>query len=330
MKKLIVILLLISTARTGAEEKLNFLEPAPELWGIKKILVADLKYIDVDLTPMLTEEIKRTQYYSIVKFDKIDQITPDDLKDIVKVAQLCSLANADAMIFASVVKYQVEPDEMLTEKINKAIWTGEFEHDADGKIVEETINGQKVNKKKYNNRLIEQPYVIRKGTVSITFNIVDGIIGKLSYNSSIAKGYNSGKCEKEKVKDLPSSDKILTTLTREVLADFGMKISPKLELVDRSLEKGDGLMAEGNTLAMSSLWAKAIEKWQTALQQTLNNPGLYYNLGIAYEAQGEYQNAESYYRKALLLTDKKNFSKALENIRKARERKIALLSKGKK
>lgn len=55
----------------------------------------------------------------------------------------------------------------------------------------------------------------------------------------------------------------------------------------------------GVDMAKRSLWSEALFRFHQAERLDPNNPRVYNNLAVAYEATGDYQKALEYYQKAL-------------------------------
>ncbi|SRR6266545_3823894 len=58
-------------------------------------------------------------------------------------------------------------------------------------------------------------------------------------------------------------------------------------------------LAFGVDMAKRSLWSEALFRFHQAERLDPNNPRVYNNLAVAYEATGDYQKALEYYKKAL-------------------------------
>lgn len=332
MRKFVLLLIVLFFGKSYASEKIKIFKPAQDiLWGIKKLAITEFKnQADQNIESLLLERLKQTKYFHVLSSQEIKatlaekKLASDSLSQLADVLRILEI---DGIVSGEIKAYHVEPDEHGTEKIKKAIWTGEYERDQFGKIIEENINGQPVKKKKFEEKLVEQKYRIRKGVVHVIFNVIAGKSGKRILTSSITKNYNSGKVPEEEVKSLPSADLILKNLSVEAVNELLKQISPKLIQVKREIESGEGFIDEGKAYALSNLWTAAIETWLKAEAMFPNNSAVYYNLGLAYEAQGEYEKAEIYYKKAYLLKGKKLYQKAIDNLRKGREKKEKLLSK---
>ena len=85
------------------------------------------------------------------------------------------------------------------------------------------------------------------------------------------------------------------------------------------VEPGKGAIDLGRKYAENGLWPEARETWKQAVQEMPNEPSLYYNLGVAFEIDGQYDEAEVMYKKAMSLKQKQRYMQAISRIRDARE-----------
>ena len=336
MKKLISIFIFLLIGDGFASEKIQIYKPArEELWGIKKIAIASVDDEKTVFT-LLDIKLRQTNFFLVSQPENIENklhqagLTIEDLADTQKSKQVSEILAVDALLFAKVTDCHVDPDITGEEQVKKQIWTGKYQRDKNDKIIEENIDGKLVKKKLFEEKIINQKYRIRKGICSITFNLIDGQSGKVAVSTIVSKKYDSGKIPEEEIKSSPSPDQVERKLSVEAIADFVKYISPKLESVKRNIEAGDGFIDEGKIYALEGLWTEALEAWLKGERMFPNNSGVYYNIGLAYEALGEYEQAEIYYKKAMLIKDKKQYKKALKNIRDARDRKQKKLEKGSK
>ena len=92
-----------------------------------------------------------------------------------------------------------------------------------------------------------------------------------------------------------------------------------------SKERNDA-WRRGNSLASQGVYDMALAAFKQALAdpavqaEPASVAALHYNIGLVYEAMGDYANAEASYRQALGLAQAATYAKALTRIRKKRER----------
>ena len=82
-------------------------------------------------------------------------------------------------------------------------------------------------------------------------------------------------------------------------------------------ETGIAQIDSGAVYARQNQWDKALVCWKQTEEKNPDNAKVFYNLGLAFEAQGNYKMAEINYVKASLLDiENKLYTKAIENIQK--------------
>ncbi|HKH50158.1 MAG TPA: tetratricopeptide repeat protein [Thermoanaerobaculia bacterium] len=67
-------------------------------------------------------------------------------------------------------------------------------------------------------------------------------------------------------------------------------------------DSADSQLSFGVDMAKRSLWSEALFRFHQAERLDPNNPRVYNNLAVAYEATGDYQKALEYYQKALKMS----------------------------
>ncbi len=328
MKKLIPIFIFYLFSRTATGENLKFLKPADDLlWGIQRVTIVEAaheKCPGVHLANLIQAGLKSTNYYDMVT-DEESRV--EDLRIPEKAIESGSRLKVDGIMLVSIDSCEIAPDEEGMEKVLKKIWTGEYERDENGSIIEENIDGVLVQKKKYIEKLVEQRYRIRRAWLSAQFRFIDASLGKPILTKAMVKTYDSGKVTEDAYKAMIAPERIMRNLSIEMADAFLRIILPGTSTVNRTVEPGEGFIDEGRTYAIGDLWKEAIEAWGKAERTFPNNSAVYYNLGLAYEAIGMYVRAEDYYRKAILLNKKKLYLKSLENLQSARELRNKKLQK---
>jgi Tfp pilus assembly protein PilF len=67
-------------------------------------------------------------------------------------------------------------------------------------------------------------------------------------------------------------------------------------------DSADSQLSFGVDMAKRSLWSEALFRFHQAERLDPNNPRVYNNLAVAYEATGDYKKALEYYQKALKMS----------------------------
>ena len=312
--------------------KLQFQKPAGKQYvGIRQLVVApcegkdDVKLICDYLTSLL----KQSDYFFV--FDRnqfssaLDQInlTYEKIKQLDSLSQYAILPNVDAIIYSELKSIEILPDELGVEQVQKSVWTGEYERDQNGQIIEEIgPDGEKQRKKKIKLEMVDQHFRVRNAKMSANFELIDLKKGASLFSQDLIENYTSGKIIKEESQPIPTDDEVKRTLAQNIVAKFLGYVAPKKITVKRKIEKGTALIDSGAVYAKAGNWSQAQETWSEAEQAFPIDARIYYNLGLAAEAQGDFDSAQTYYQKAVLLNPKKKlYQKAAENINKVWQEK---------
>lgn len=307
--------------------KLQFQQPAQDhLIGIKWLVVAPCTDTD-EATLMcnfITTFIQHTNYFDLFDRDSFSKaleqndLSYDNIRQGDSLNQIGKLLDIDGIIFSELKILKILPDEQGIDKIEKLVWTGEYERDEDGKIIMEVSpSGEKNRKKKFKLQTVDQHYRIRKAKIEAIFQLIDLQKGSIVISRESTENYRSDKIIEEESQKLPTDDEIKRKLILYVVQNFLNEIAPKVVKVKRIIETGNALIDSGEVHAKAGRWDDAKEIWNRAEKIYPYDARVYYNLGVACEAQGDYELAEIYYQKALLLSPKKKlYQKAVQNIRK--------------
>jgi len=307
--------------------KLQFQQPAQDrLVGIKQLVIAPCKDSDdaALICSFLRANLDQINYFESFDQNKFslaleqNQLSYEKIRQADSLGQIGKLLNVDGVIFSEVKKLEILPDELSVEKVQKSVWTGEYERDESGQILEEASpTGEMVKKKKYKLQTVDQHVRIRNAVIAVNFQLLDLQKGSMALSKELTENYTSGKLIKEESQKIPTDDEIKRTLAAKIVRNFIAGIAPKIFATKRVIEKGTALIDSGAVHAKNGQWKKAEKFWDRALKLTPTDARVYYNLGLAFEAQGEYDSAERYYKQASLLnTKKKLYQQAIQNLRK--------------
>lgn len=306
--------------------KLRFYQPSKQnLVGIRKLVIAPYdKDAHTELLGRALENALKQSNYFLV-FDKkkfgsvLEQysLTFDSLTQADSTSKIGKLLNVDGVVFSTVKKLEILPTEKGVDRIEKMVWTGEYERDATGEIIEEvSAEGKSVKKKKFKLQPVDQSYQIRKAEIGAEFKLADLKKGGLIFSKEMTEKYTSGKIIPEEGQALPTDEAVKRKLIVQINQRFINEIAPQTLEVKRVVESGPTMIDSGAVFAKKGEWKKAADMWDQAKKMYPANASVYYNLGLASEAQGDFESAEIYYRKAALLNSKsKLYQKAIENIR---------------
>lgn len=299
--------------------------------GVRKIAIVDFKGPEQSgshIASLLQSKLMETEHFDILERDRLAKILDEQklsmtgMMNEATASKIGKLLGVDALVFGEVTMYQVEPDEIGSEKVEKKEGTGKYEWVEEKNIF--TGKKQKVKREIMRTVWVDQYYRIRRGTVAVNFRVVDVETGKLLVAHSDSKSYSSGKVVEGSYRELKPAGEILQDLSSQLVEKFVRMISPHKVSERRILESGSGKIYEGKKFAQAGLWDEAIACWKEAIQKMPKVPAGYYNLGIAYEVKGDLDKAETLFKKAASLNQKKLYMDALVRIRQEKEEAIKL------
>ncbi|HEX9935367.1 MAG TPA: DUF6340 family protein [bacterium] len=298
---------------------------AIHLSGVQKLAIADFQGVNhsggqvaADVQAMLLE----TRRFDILEREKLSSVLDEQklgmagIVDEATARKVGQLLGVDAMIFGDVSAYRVEPDERGVEKVEKKVGTGRYEEVDEKNIF--TGKTKRVKREIMKTVLVDQYYRIRRGSVSINFRVVDVETGKLLAVHSDTKSYDSGKVVDGGNETLRPEGEILTELSNAICRRFVEFIAPHVVNEARFIEPGRGSIQVGKKYAQSGLWPEALETWKQSVVEFPNDPTAFYNLGLAYEVQGDLDEAENQYKTAVSLKQKRLYLDAINRVRQAR------------
>ena len=325
---------LVITCSTVTQVPVQLLKPAAiYMPGVKKIAIADFQGQDrsgSQIATMIQSYLMQTQHFDIMERDKLNRILDEQnlgmsgIVDEASAARVGQLLGVDALIFGEVTKYEVPPDQRRVKKVKEKKHTGKYETVTE--IDKKTGKKKKKRQEIVEDVWVEREYFVRSGTVAINFRVVSVENGKLLAAHSDSKSYDSEKEPQSffasltnEQKPLKPQGEILSDLSEAICKKFVRMIAPYYVTENRTIEPGEGSIEVGKNYATSGLWPEAIEAWTTAIREQPQIPAGYYDLGLAFEIQGDYDRAEASYKKALGLKQKKLYMDAVARIRQLKK-----------
>lgn len=337
-KKMIVgtvlslIFCLILSCAGPAAISVKVLKPAEiHLPGIRTLAIADFQGQNrsgSQIATMLQSHLLETKHFNILERDKLRRVLDEQnlgmsgVVDEATAIEVGRLLGVDALIFGEVTTYRVEPDERGTEKVDRQVGTGKYEMVDQKNIF--TGKTKKVKKEIMKTVLVDQHYKIRRGTVAINYRAVSVKTGELLAVHSDSKSYNSGKVVEGSRQTLLPQGQILSSLSKDISKAFVHKIAPHFDAETRYVESGKDKIGTGKKFAESGLWPEAKEMWEQAIVEYPKEAAGFYNLGVACEIEGDFDQAESFYKQAVGVKASKRYMESIQRIRKAREEKKKL------
>ncbi len=327
MKHLIVLLLFLFLY-AGCSEKvyINVTKPATyDVSDVKRIAVLDFngpRNAGASIASQFTNRLWKTQYFKIMERRELERILEEhalQMSGIINdstAVEFGKILGVDALIIGDILSYEVQ-DKRGKEKVKEKVWKGEYEKDEKGNFVYEKTRSGREKKKKYEEVLVDKEFIQRSGNVSISFRMVSVETGEIRAGETKSRTY-SQKFFPDKGQ-LPTHQAILTQLSEAVIEQFIPLITPYTIRVSKTFEEDNDAVDLGIEYAQKNLWDRAMTIWQDELIRDPRNSAALYNLGLAYEVMGDFDQAEDYYTRALDIEPNDLYMEALANIR---QRKI--------
>ncbi|OQX87259.1 hypothetical protein B6D60_04240 [candidate division KSB1 bacterium 4484_87] len=319
--------ILIGACASGI--KLQFTRPGQIAFaGIKRLVVAPVT--GIRQAPRFEEELVaalgKTGFYTILRDADVRNIllkhgvTYDDIAaaDSLRMSDVAVWLQADGILFCELKDLDISYMALGAEKVERLVWTGEYERDEFGEIVMvQDSSGAMIKKKKLKIKFIDQKFQLRDAKVEVAFRLIDFQIGRIIGTWNKEEHYIENIVEGDKFQEFRSEKEIKQMLMDKVIREFVQEIGPRIEFVKRQPEGGIAELDSGIVFAQQNNWEKALDVWSRAEDKYPNNASVYFDVGLAHEAVGNYKMAEMYYLKAGLLAPKqKKYRKAVSRIRK--------------
>jgi curli biogenesis system outer membrane secretion channel CsgG len=279
-------------------------KPRLDIPAIKRVAVVDFqnqtdnKYnLGNGVGNVLVSKLAEQGYYEMMERDRIQSVMKEHALNLTgavdpnTVKELGGLLGVDAIITGEVLAYQVETARRM-EKVERKEGTGRYE-EVERKNI---LTGKKYKDKKeiMKTVLVDEEHTIKSGTVSINYRLIDIASGRVVASKSQSASYNRNFKD-----NIPGDDQILSGLLSTVTDSFVGDISPHYVNVTKRLLKSKADPNEiGVKYARAGDWQRAEEIWLRAASALPGDPGLWHNIGSAYEALGEYDRALEAYQKA--------------------------------
>lgn len=323
---IIAVMLPILMLQIGCAKKAQFerLVPAEiDIEGIQRVAVADFDGLEQSgkiVAAKIGEGIVDAGYYKLFERDKLARILQErefsqsEVVDQATVSQL-KLVGVDALIFGVVDAYSVD-EQTGVSKIETKIGTGEY-RTVEKKGKEDKV--EKVQEEIKKTVLIDRGYIIREGTIGVTFRMANINTGQIVAVETETANFSKKTWEDEANK-LPSKDAILADLSSEVVKRFLNKIQPRYVEQGVEFESNDSPFTKlGIKYAQAGLWDKAEDAFKKAAEATPAESKIHYNLGITYNVLGKHQEAISSLERALTLDPKDKYINTLARFRQDAE-----------
>jgi hypothetical protein len=171
---------------------------------------------------------------------------------------------------------------------------------------------------------IEQiPVVTKRATIDLSVTMLDVTTGTRIDQEE----YRENKREREegeyRVRYMPDDNEMLEKLVDKIAKQVVDDLVPHPVVKKIKLLSGQGCK-EGVKLAKEGRWEEAESSWRGVLAGDPNNHNAMYDLGVAAEVAGRYEEAQRHYLEAMELTGNKLYQKAWEraNMRSLDKEKV--------
>jgi curli biogenesis system outer membrane secretion channel CsgG len=327
MKRALILLSALFLLNNCSEKVfVNVTKPAVyDVSDVKRLAILDFNgppKVGESVASQFTNRLWKAQYFKIMERRELQKILDEhalQMSGIINdstAVEFGKILGVDALIIGDILSYEVE-DKRGTEKVKEKVWKGDYEKDEKGNFIYEKTLFGKAKKKKYEEVFVDKQYIQRSGNVSISFRLVSVETGEIRAGDTKSRTY-SQKFFPEKSGQLPSPQSILTQLTEGVIEQFIPLITPYTVRVSKTFEEDNDAVDLGIEYAQKNLWDRAMKIWQDELGRDPQNTAAMYNLGLAYEVMGDFDQAEALYNKALDIEPNDLYMEALANLRQRR------------
>ena len=177
-------------------------------------------------------------------------------------------------------------------------------------------------------RIDEATKTSRNITVQCTFKVVDAATGRawVTYvgdsiqhteEGSPSRFYGSDKTEA----DMTPRDQIIGTLVEQEVRTFVGQLVPITVELDVPIRSGkDAASAKGVRLAAAEEYDAALASFETAMVDDPENDRAAFGAGLMCECLGWYDQAESYYKRAILIDPKEEYVEAKKRVAQSKQR----------
>lgn len=313
----LVTALLTSCTKSAYYEKMVPAET--DVGGIGRVAVAEfdgLRQSGRIVSAKIAEGIVNAGYFRLFEREKLEQILAErefshsDAVDPATANKL-KLMGVDALIFGVVDVYSVD-DQTGVEKVERKVGTGKTrtveKEGKDGEI-------EKVEEEIMETVLIDRGYIIRNGTMGVTFRMANINTGEIVAVKT-ETGHFSKKAWEDEAGKLPTKDMILDDLASRVVYRFLRQVQPQYVRRQVKFENNKSSYTEvGIKYAQKGLWDKAEEAFEKAAASSSHESSAHYNLAVTSSVLGKYGKAIVAIERAIELDPKDKYIETLARLR---------------
>ena len=290
---ILLAVLLGACAKSASYEKL--VPAIYDVEGIERVAVAEFDGLEQSgriVAAEIAEGIVEIGYYKLFERSELERILAErefsqsDHVDPGTVSEL-KLAGVDALIFGAVDVYSID-DQTGVTKVERTVGSGEYrtveKKDKDGEVEE-------VREEIMETILIDRGYIIREGTVGVTFRMANINTGEIVAVKTETAHFKKKRWRDEADK-LPTKDELLDNLSQTVVRRFLNQIQPTLVKSAVNFEShSDSHTEMAIKYAQAGLWEKAKGEFRKATEENPSNPAVHYNMAITCNVLGLHEEA---------------------------------------
>jgi len=277
-------------------------KPDLNITNVKRIAVLDFEdrtYPGVGRSAanLLISNLLDQRYYQIIERSELSKILMEhklNLTGLIEektVKEVGKILGVDAIIMGNVTTYNLSTNE-YTEMVERWVGTGKYETKMIKYFWEKKAKPRKVEIKE--KRLVPEERKNKRANVSVDYRMVNVETGEVIAAKRFSKTYEETFTQSI-FSQMPTNNEILEDLLRRVTQKFLHTVSPYYVTRKKELVKGkDDITNRGIDYAKNGMWEAAIECWKKSEESAAHN-----NLGVAYEREGRYEEAEVEYGAAL-------------------------------
>jgi Curli production assembly/transport component CsgG/Tetratricopeptide repeat len=303
----LVCLFLFGCSTVGV--KVPVMRPAEiNLKGKKELVVGQISGREAKkMSAYVKQKAVDSGYFKVIDRKHLDKVMAElklstsDLADTSNRKELGKLMTGSVLIMGNMLDYKYTED--MTRETNECTKT--------------------VKKKVYKYKCTSY---YRKGNavVRASFDVVDIETGETLRSKALESKRTDSTSATNETPAKIDRNLLLDTCMQEVATKLMRAIAPWKEMVTANFKKDGDLpmMETGISYAQAGLWDDALVQFESATEMADTNPDIspnvaavaYWNLGLACEYTGQFDEAESCIKKAFALSSDDDYLKELKNI----------------
>ncbi|MBI5299554.1 MAG: tetratricopeptide repeat protein [Deltaproteobacteria bacterium] len=223
----------------------------------------------------------------------------------------------DAILDVHPQKMQVSVQSGIEKQI--------VEEETGKKIIENyTENGQQKTREvpEKIRKIYDVPYVEKETEISLTVDFIPSKKGNSSRSITLKNSTETRALGMEQIHSIPSDEVLLNSASNPLVTQLLGDLIPQIVAEKIKLATNPDCV-RGLQKVKQGDWKGALESWQAVAASNPANHAAYYNIGVAFEALKNYSASILAYQKAVSLSDRKQYKKAvlrLKDVIKENER----------